>query len=590
MNSNEGVITKRLFQRSMLTMIVAELAGAISAVIDGIIIGRFLGQTGLAAFGVATPYFSISNIISGVLVVGSTAMCTRAVGKGDTGETSRVFSLTLTLGIVLSVLYGLLGSAFSGGVASLFGAKASAASLHTATADYLRGVFIGAPGFILFAVLTPILQLDGDAVRPKLAGLAGAAVDIVGDLLVVFIFKGGMFGIGLASAISHYTELVIVLSHFLKKSALFRFSLRDVRFGQTFALIRDGVPRAASMLCRSLLPVLMNTLVLKLALDAGVTAMSTQNTTTYTVGAFGWGIGGAMLIVGGMMVGEQDVTGLKTTVETALKDILIGVSGLAVLVFATAPLITSLFIPEAGEAHTMALSAIRCYAAALPFLAFNVMGANYFQATGRTLASTLANIGIEVACVALLAYVLSAFLGVFGVWLAYPCGQALLSLVLVLIAVCKRDKGRAGLARYMLIPTDLGVPASDCIERSVRSMDEVIALSQEVCSFCAAHGIGAKETNRLSLCIEEMAGNVIEHGFSDGEPHHLDVRVVLKDGDIVLRLRDDCRKFDLKEKAADWSLDPEHPEENIGIRMVMRVAKDIAYTNTMNTNNLIVTI
>ena len=62
------------------------------------------------------------------------------------------------------------------------------------------------------------------------------------------------------------------------------------------------------------------------------------------------------------------------------------------------------------------------------------------------------------------------------------------------------------------------------------------------------------------------------------------------DGETVLRLRDDCRRFDLREQAERWSLDPEHPEENIGIRLVLRVAKDIAYTNTMKTNNLIITI
>ena len=134
------------------------------------------------------------------------------------------------------------------------------------------------------------------------------------------------------------------------------------------------------------------------------------------------------------------------------------------------------------------------------------------------------------------------------------------------------------------------MPDSDRIERSIRSMDEVIALSKDVGGFCAAHGIGSKEANRLSLCIEEMAGNVIEHGFSDGKPHSLDVRVLVKDGQRVLRMRDDCALFDLQEKADHWAFDPEHPERNIGIRMVMHAAKDIAYTNTMNTNNLIVTI
>lgn len=142
----------------------------------------------------------------------------------------------------------------------------------------------------------------------------------------------------------------------------------------------------------------------------------------------------------------------------------------------------------------------------------------------------------------------------------------------------------------MLLPKGFGIPKEDCIERSIGTFEEVIELSEQVIPFCMERGIDKKEANHLALCIEEMAGNVIEHGFADGKPHHLDVRVLVKDGAVVLRLRDDCVKFDLKEKAESWHFDPEHPEKNIGIRMVMRVAKDVAYTNAMNTNNLIITV
>lgn len=51
-----------------------------------------------------------------------------------------------------------------------------------------------------------------------------------------------------------------------------------------------------------------------------------------------------------------------------------------------------------------------------------------------------------------------------------------------------------------------------------------------------------------------------------------------------------CIQRHLREKAERWEFDPEHPEKNTGIRMVMRAALGVAYANTMNTNNLIVTI
>ena len=113
----------------------------------------------------------------------------------------------------------------------------------------------------------------------------------------------------------------------------------------------------------------------------------------------------------------------------------------------------------------------------------------------------------------------------------------------------------------MLLPKDFGIPEADRIEGSLHTVEEVIGLSDRVIPFCMERGIGKKEANRLALCIEEMAGNVIKHGFTDGKPHHLDVRVLVKDGGLILRLRDDCEKFDLREKTQSWKLDPEHPEK-----------------------------
>ncbi len=574
----------------MLTMLIAELSGAGTAIIDGIITGRFLGSTSLAAHGIGSPYFSIASIISGILMVGSTAMCTRSIGKGVIAETDRIFSLTMILGVGLSVLLAVSGTVFAGPVARMLGARGASADLYDAVRDYLRGIFPGAPGFILFVVLTPLLQLDGDSMRPKIGSIVMAIVDISGDLLNVFVFHGGMFGMGLASALSHYAALIVVLSHFIGKRSMFSFSFADIHIQTAPALMRDGLPRAMCMLCRGLLPVLLNPLVLSLSGSDGVAALSAMFSSSFVVGSLGWGIGGAMLIMGGMMAGESDVHGLSDVVKSALADILTGVVFVSIVVLFAAPAVAGLYIPEACSARTMAVTAIRCYAAGLPFLAFNVSAANYYQSTGRIRYAHIVNICIEFVCTALLSVVLAPVMGVTAVWIAFPAGAVLLTAVLVVTAVLGKDSQRSGFAAYLPLPPGFSVPENDILTRSVRTMDEVVSLSVDVGRFCTGHGISSREANRLALCVEELAGNVIRHGFSDNRPHHLEVRVIVKNAKSVLRLRDDCRKFDLRKMAEEWAPDPEHPEHNIGTRLVMATAKDIAYTNTMNTNNLLIMV
>ena len=533
--NSSGSITRTLFQKAMLTMLVAELTGAVTAIIDAILSGRFLGGTALAAFGLGGPYFSIASIVSGILMVGCTSRCTHAVAKGDMKTLNAVFSTTLLLGIAISTLLACCGVCFTESFARLFGAGNASPEVFEETQGYLRGIFIGAPGFILFVILTPILQLDGDAALPRIASIVSGIVDVGGDLLNIFVFRGGMYGMALASSVSHYAALAVTLIHFLKKGSMLHFSLAHLRVKTIPPLLNDGLPRAVCMLCRAILPVLLNTLVLRLVGDIGVMALSAQTSCTFVLGSLGWGIGGAVLIMGGMMVGEQNVGGIKTVMRSALQDIAIWVLGFSVLAAALSPLIAALYVPEAGELRNMATEALRCYALCLPFLALNVTAANYFQSISRNLAADLVNIGIELALPATMAYLLSTFLGIRGVWLAFPLGHILLGLLILARFMLAKDRSRTGVESHMLLPSGFGVPPEDCVERSLQSMDEVVSLSGEVSDFCAAHGFGARETNRLALCIEEMAGNVIEHGFSDGKPHRLEVRILVKDGRMTAR-------------------------------------------------------
>ena len=55
---NNGKIINKLFRNSVISIILAAIATMIGIVIDGIIIGRFLGEDSMAAYGLVTPIIS----------------------------------------------------------------------------------------------------------------------------------------------------------------------------------------------------------------------------------------------------------------------------------------------------------------------------------------------------------------------------------------------------------------------------------------------------------------------------------------------------------------------------------------------------
>jgi len=71
--------------------------------------------------------------------------------------------------------------------------------------------------------------------------------------------------------------------------------------------------------------------------------------------------------------------------------------------------------------------------------------ANYMQVVARTMDANVINFCIEVVFTAVMAYLLSSFLGGSGVWTAYATAQAELSLFLVLRLLLSKDPVAAGL-------------------------------------------------------------------------------------------------------------------------------------------------
>ena len=144
------------------------------------------------------------------------------------------------------------------------------------------------------------------------------------------------------------------------------------------------------------------------------------------------------------------------------------------------------------------------------------------------------------------------------------------------------------LVNYLLfLPENFGVPEENVYERSFRTIDEVMTAAGELDGFMKAHETTPKPRLLIPLCVEEMAKNVVQYGLSEsGKKHDAKIRVVQKEGEWIIRVRDNCKAFDPKK----W-IDIQNPEDrtaNIGIRMICGMAKDVKYVNAMQLNNLII--
>ncbi|MBP5224272.1 MAG: ATP-binding protein, partial [Lachnospiraceae bacterium] len=185
----------------------------------------------------------------------------------------------------------------------------------------------------------------------------------------------------------------------------------------------------------------------------------------------------------------------------------------------------------------------------------------------------------------LVAFLLSFPFGTRGALFYFTLGEALTLAAICLIVRAKTGKSALKDLNVLMLPERFSETAGDRMELDIRSMQDVADGTEKVYSFCLERGQDAKTANRLAVCFEEMASNVILHGFTkDNRDHHLSFRMSHSDAQWTIRFRDDCVSFD----PIRYVPAREAGGKGMGIRLVLQLADEVRYTSTMNLNNLMI--
>ena len=238
---------------------------------------------------------------------------------------------------------------------------------------------------------------------------------------------------------------------------------------------------------------------------------------------------------------------------------------------------------------------LKAYTVGLIFQMIVLVFANYIQCLGHNIIPVIVYF---ISNVLLVLYgeaygvTIARFKGeqaAVGIFAGVSAGYIIAVLILPLfIAVINRRNGCKD--HLWMFPKNFGVPASDEISADIITQKEVVAFSERAWQFCTDKGASDRIAYMTSLAVEEMAKNVIDHGFSrDKKNHVLSARIVHKGDEFIIRMRDNCESFDPRKKY-EQIYASEDVEGSIGIRMIMAKASEVTYTTMFHLNNLLIRI
>ena len=578
---------RKLFREMLATQVVSMMTVTLCMLIDSIMIGRFLGVDSMSAYGFATPLLLVFAALGGMISAGVQVVCGKTIGSGDREGTNACFTAAMFLSFLISAVGLILVFALLNPLTSLLGAGSASPDnpVFDLTKNYIKGFIIGAPAFLCAQIMVPFLQLSGRRTRLIVAVAAMTVSDILFDLLNVFVFRGGTFGMGLASTLSYYIALGIGFLYFFRKDCMFRFRFRLMRPRVFKDLVSCGVPTVINQISTVLLVLFFNRLLEASAGTVAVAAFSVISTVSNLCYCFGGGIGSVAMMLASVFYTDRDRNSIRELVRTmTVYAILLDAAVMVIELLVAVPLVT-LFLGDNADAVRIAAHGLRLVVLSIVPSALNASFKNYYQGVNRIGFAEVISVLQNLLFPALFGFVLSRICGITGVWLGYLCGET--ATLIAFSVVVWKYRGRITLSAdaYSMLQPGFGTSAENCLERSVQSVQDAIAVSGEAVAFCRSHGLDRRESTLIGLCIEETAINIVTHGFcADRKKHHIDVRLVLEEDARVIRIRDDCVHFDpvhyLKLHESD------DPTAHVGIRMVMKTAKEANYLNSLGWNNL----
>jgi len=236
---------------------------------DTFFIAKVLGASGIAALNFSISVYSLLHGVGIMIAIGGATRYSILKSQGSNQKANTVFSICLKLGIILGLVFALMGIFGSTSLALVLGADISTLPL---TKTYLTTILCFAPFFIINNILLAFVRSDNNPKLSMVAMLIGSFSNIILDYIFMFPLKMGMFGAAFATCLAPIICIGILLMHFVRKKNSFKYISNKITFTHAWDIITLGISGFINEISSAVVLITFNLVILKLKGNLGVAA------------------------------------------------------------------------------------------------------------------------------------------------------------------------------------------------------------------------------------------------------------------------------------------------------------------------------
>jgi putative MATE family efflux protein len=193
---------------------------------DVAVVGRFAGDTALAAVGSCVALVGIFvNLIVG-LSVGPNAALATLIGQKKREEISGMLHTVITFGLILGAVLMGIGLLTARVVLELSGTPES---VMNEALLYIRIYFLSIPFMTIYNFGAAALRSFGDSRRPMYYLFISGIVNVILNLVLVICVHLGVAGVAIATVISNVLSAGLVMLNLHRRKDEFQFRVQKMR-------------------------------------------------------------------------------------------------------------------------------------------------------------------------------------------------------------------------------------------------------------------------------------------------------------------------------------------------------------------------
>ena len=407
----------KLFFRCAVPAVITSVFGALYSVVDGIFVGRYLGEDALAAINIIMPIIMIVTAISDMIATGASVNMSILLGEKKQDEASRVFSFSVKFILFFSVVISILGFFLAKPFVIILAPGATDKAVAYAV-EYLKIFSLFGPLIPIYFATDNYLRVCGREKHSMVIGIVTQLLNVVLDFILIAVLRQGVWAAATASCISIILGSVITFTMFLGKRMDVYYTRKNIPIARFFRIIANGSSEFFSTVSISVMSVVMNLFLLKYGGTTAVAAFSIVMYVDSIVGMLNFGICDSLQPAISYCYGA----GLKGRMKAIFKRVVIASVTTSIVAFLfmffAGPTVAKVFIKsDDTDLLSVSMTAIKIFAFSYIVGWIDMCFSSFFTALDRPLRSLIVSLfGTLVFPIAFL-FILTAIWNLNGVWL-----------------------------------------------------------------------------------------------------------------------------------------------------------------------------